>query len=359
MTVLDDLRRDPRVWKEAESLKNAGYDVSIIGVRGKDLPHYEKIIGIEVFRCFAGWHSRVSPLFYTVFALPRAVAVRSKVYHSHDLSTLLVGYIGAKINNAKLIYDSHELCVEMSHGIKKSIWRLLEQILIKQCNFVLTVNKSIAKELATRYNTKMPTILLNAAPYKKLAKKKNNYPYRIVYEGIYAKDRSLDKIIEAAPYIRNGILVFIGEGTEERSLKKLCDKLKVNERVRFLRPIPREKLISFISSCDIGLAIYSKDSLNNFYATPNKLFEYIMAGIPIIGSNFPEMKNIIEGEGIGLTVDPDNPVEIASSINKLIEDEFRYNEMQKNLERARQKYNWEREEKKLIELYNKCLRKPS
>ncbi|HID94310.1 MAG TPA: glycosyltransferase [bacterium (Candidatus Stahlbacteria)] len=359
MTVLDDLRRDPRVWKEAESLRNAGYDVSIIGVRGKGLPHYEKRIGIEVFRCFAGWHSKASPLFYTVFALPRAVAIRPHVYHSHDLSTLLVGYIGAKINNTKLIYDSHELCVEMSHGIKKSIWRLLEQTLIKQCNFVLTVNGGIAKELANRYNTKMPTVLLNAAPYKKLTREKKNYPYRIVYEGIYTKDRNLDKIIEAALYIRDGILVFVGEGTEEHSLKKLRDKLRVNEKVNFFKPIPREELIPFISSCDIGLAIYSKNSLNNFYATPNKLFEYIMAGIPIIGSNFPEMRNIIEGEGIGLTVNPDNPMEIASSINKLIEDESLYNKMQKNLEQARQKYNWEREEKKLIELYRKCLRKPS
>jgi len=359
MTVLDDLRRDPRVWKEVASLRNAGYDVSIIGVKGKGLPNYEKKVGIEVFRCFAGWHSRASPLFYTIFATPRAVAIKPQIYHSHDLSTLLVGFIGAKINNAKLIYDSHELCVEMSHGIKKVMWRLLEQILIKQCNFVLTVNESIAKELANRYNAKMPTVLLNAVPYKKLPKKKKNSPYRIVYEGIYAKDRNLDKIVEAVLHIRNGVLVFIGEGAEEHSLKKLRDKLEINEKVSFLKPIPREELIPFISSCDIGLAIYSKNSLNNFYATPNKLFEYIMAGIPIIGSNFPEMKNIIEGEGIGLTVDPDNPKEIASCINKLIEDKSLYDKMQKKLERARQKYNWEREEKKLVELYRKCLRKPS
>lgn len=359
MTVLNDLRRDPRVWKEAESLRNAGYNISIIGAHGKGLPHHEIKAGIEVFRCFAGWHSKASFLFYTIFALPRAVAIKPHVYHSHDLSTLLIGCIGAKINSAKLIYDSHELCVEMSHGIKKVMWRLLEQILIKRCNFILTVNESIAKELVIRYNIRMPTILLNAAPYKKLPTKKKNHPYRIVYAGIYKKDRNLDKIVGAAPYIRNGVVVFIGEGDEEHLLKKLRDKLKVGKKISFLNPIPMEDLIPFLASCDIGLAIYANNSLNNFYATPNKLFEYIMAGIPIIGSNFPEMKNIIEGEGIGFTADPDNPREIASSINKLIEDKFLYNEMRKKMERARQKYNWEREEKKLIELYKKCLRKSS
>lgn len=357
MTVLNDLRRDPRVWKEAKSLRDAGYNVSIIGIKGKGLPQHEIKSGIEIFRCFAGWHSRANPLFYTIFALPRAVAIKPHVYHSHDLITLLIGFIGAKINSAKLIYDSHELCVEMSRGIKRILWKLLEQILIKRCDFILTVNESIAKELVTRYNIRMPKILLNAAPYKRLPKKKKNYPYRIVYAGIYKKDRNLDKIVEVAPYIKNGVIVFIGEGDEERSLKKLRDKLKVNEKISFLNPIPMEDLIPFLASCDIGLAIYPKNSLNNFYATPNKLFEYIMAGIPIIGSNFPEMKNIIEGEGIGFTVNPDNPKEIASSINKLIEDESLYSEMPKKMERVRQKYNWKKEEKKLIDLYRKCLRK--
>ncbi len=348
MTVMSEPQSDPRVWKEVISLSKEGYEISIIGMSPKLKTQNSKLKNIKILIV----PEKKNVIGYFFFALPRAISLKADIYHSHDLNTLLVGFIASKFNKSTLIYDSHELCVEMSSGFKKIIWRLMESFLIRGVNYTITVNESIASELSHRYKIKKPLVIMNCAPHlnSPTPKLSNSQPI-ILYEGAYMKDRNLTNIIKSAMYIKKGVIIFIGSGEIEQELKSLTKKLGVEKKIRFVEKVSYKDIMKFIYKCDIGLSIYPKTSLNNYYATPNKLFEYISAGIPVIGSNFPEMKRIIEGNNIGIVVNPDSSEEIGEAINRITSDKKLYEDMKKNIEKVKKIYNWENEVKKLIGLY--------
>jgi len=116
--------------------------------------------------------------------------------------------------------------------------------------------------------------------------------------------------------------------------------------------VPYNELVPFTASADIGILLYRNDCRNNYYCAPNKLFEYLMMGLPIIAANYPGMLPIVEGEGVGLCVDPESPGEIAAAVNRLAADPDRRKQMRENgLEVSKSRYNWEIESAPLLQLY--------
>jgi glycosyltransferase involved in cell wall biosynthesis len=390
MFVYNNCRHDARVLKEAKTLAEAGHDVRIIAVLDEDTQPYEERDGFTILRVdtslprkrpvsaesrrrSSGLLRRLLLKTYRAFALLRYYRhalriVKSEpgdIYHCHDLTTLPVGYVAKRGHGGRLVYDAHELTTELAYisRLEKAGWRVLERFLIGRANEVIATGTYRADYLAKRYKIAAPTIILNCPPLpaaqahnqalrEKLGLTDDTVPV-ILYQGGFIGGRGLDNLVLAAAYLDKGVLVLMGWGELEAELKSLVEKKGLERRVYFTEPIAPERVVYYCMSASVGVVIALRTSLNNYYATPNKLYEYINAGLPVVSSNFPALKEVVEAYGLGYTFNPEEPESIAMAINLVLADEQRYDTMRKNALGAARIFNWENESRKLLEIYRR------
>lgn len=290
------------------------------------------------------------------------------IYHSHDLNTLPIGYISRRRTCGKLVYDSHELFTELHYirRVDKSIFRFLERHLIHRADAVIIPNEFAAEELAKRYGIGLPVVVRNCPPLATQSDKGRNSSLRkslglddtvpiIVHVGIFSKSRGSEKLVSATPILNQGVVVFLGwgAGAEEGELQDLVKQRGLEDRVLFVPPVAPDEVVGYISSAQVGVVLFLNVSLNHYYVTPNKLWECMNAGLPVIGSDFPALKSIIEGYHFGKTCNPEDPEDIAAAINWVLSDKKRYDGMRRNALKAAKIFNWENESKKLMEVYRR------
>lgn len=292
----------------------------------------------------------------------------SDIYHGHDLHTVPTAYKTAKLTNAKVVYDAHELYTEMSvlNPLEKRFYTLIERKYAPKVDHLITVNESIAKELVDRYKLKTkPSIIFNCPEVdnniiltetdvlrSKLSLKDEDKI--VLYQGGFSVNRGLFNLIKAAQYISDDAkVVYMGWGKIESELKATVKKLNLEHKVIFTPGVPQNELLNHSKSADVGVIPYQFVGLNNYYTSPNKLFEYLNAKVPIAGSNFPELKRVIDKYNVGYTFDPENPKSIAAAINKVIDDKDLNQKLKENTILAAKDFTWEKEEKKLISIYEK------
>jgi len=288
------------------------------------------------------------------------------VYHSHDLTTLPIGYIAKRRTGGKLVYDSHELFTELHYvrRVERLRFRLLERRLIHRADAVITVNEFIAEELSKRYGIGLPGVVMNCPPIATQGDEQYSSSLReslgldgtvpiIVHVGILSRARGSEKLISAVPFLNHGVIVFLGWGAEESNLKELVMQRGLEDRVLFAPPVAPDQVVGHISSAQAGVILPLNVSLNHYYATPNKLWECMSAGLPVVGSNFPALKAIVEGYRLGRTCNSEDPEDIAAAINWVLADKERYEKMRKNALEAAKIFNWENETEKLLEVYRR------
>ena len=287
------------------------------------------------------------------------------VYHSHDLSALPAGYLSRRRTRGNLIYDSHELFTQLHYvgRIEKLLLRLLERHLIRRTDGVVTVNELLASELVRRYDSRLNVVVVrNCPPALKEGSERSRGSLRerlgldksvpiVVHVGIFSRERGSVKLVQAARLFSQGVLVFLGWGAEESALQELVRQEGLEGRVFFIPPVAPDQVVAFISSAQLGVIAALNVSLNHYYATPNKLWECIGAGLPVVSSNFPALKEIVEGYRLGCTFDPEYPRDIANAVNYVLSDQTRYEEMKRNALQAAKTFNWEAESLKLLKLY--------
>jgi glycosyltransferase involved in cell wall biosynthesis len=181
----------------------------------------------------------------------------------------------------------------------------------------------------------------------------------LLFEGRIDINRGIEEGIRSLRYLSNCSLVILGFGPDLfiSSLKRLTEKEGLSDRVYFFGAVPFDEVTRIAMSADIGLILLQNAGLNFYYASPNKLFDFMAAGLPVVASKFPDLKKYIEGYKIGITCDAMNPREIADAINYILSDENRYNEMKRNALEAAKIFNWGNESKKLVALYEELSRK--
>ena len=287
----------------------------------------------------------------------------AQAFHAHDLNTLPVAWLASRLWQGYLVYDSHELYTEISslNRFSKQAYRLLERLLIGRADKVITVNQSIARILEQRYRIALPSVVMNCPESKgrvagstRFIRDKLGLDPRIpiiLYQGGYSPNRGLENLVAAMGLVENGVLVFMGWGPLENKLRRLADGLALGTKVFFIEPVPPAQVLAWTSSADLGVIPFRKVGLNNYYATPNKLFEYSNAGVPVVASDFPEMAKIIRQFNLGRTFDPDNPARIAAAIEQVLADPASRAAMGRNALEAARRYNWEHEGCKLIKIY--------
>ena len=306
------------------------------------------------------------PLIFAEFAARACAAVfRSKpdLVVAVDLDTLVPAWIAARLRRAKLVYYTLELYTDTAYMPLKFLWRFIERSLIGKADLVIACEPNRARILQERYGLETtPLTVLNVShrePDRDRTTLIQDYlgemgvqPARIaLYHGLIASERGADSLLEAAKLIDPGALVFLLGPIDpiyDKELRARIDKEGLEGRVVIHPMVRPQELSGFVLSADVGLAILMNDCLNSYYCAPTKLYGYLAAGLPVVTSDFPGLKEVVEEERVGLCVDPDDPVAIANAINRLLADDGLRAEMARNARRVSlEKYCYEVEGKKL------------
>lgn len=368
--VFNNFTNDSRVQKEANSLSKNGYNVQVIAHKDPTTLAEEKTENYNILRVSfldrktAGIISKIKAYLGFIKQSVR-IAKQSTALHCNDLNTLPISFIIKTFYNRdiKVIYDAHEYETETNglKGIKKQLTRIGEKLLIKHTDKIITVSESIAKAYSELYPKKAtPSIVLNCPPYlasdkKDLFRTAFNIPKSatiFLYQGGLSKGRGIEVILDAFAKSNNpdNVIVFMGYGELQSHIE---EKAKGKENIFIHEAVAPSVLLGYTSSADFGISTIENTCLSYYYCLPNKMFEYIMAEIPLIVSNLPEMEKIVTENKIGVVMKENSPnglltaIEEANSCNK--------EEMKQNLLGLKEIYNWEEQEKVLLETYNSVI----
>jgi glycosyltransferase involved in cell wall biosynthesis len=363
VSVINDLVTDQRVHRTCLTLKECGYEVLLVGRKmRKSLPM--PIRPYSTKRMHLLFETGIP--FYAEYQFRLFFVLlfnRSTLLFSNDLDTLLPNYIVLKLKRKSLIYDSHEYFTGvpelMAHPAKQRIWQRLEKMLIPKLKYMFTVNESIAGLYNSEFGTEVK-VMRNLPLKKKLpvkvSRKDLGLPEEkniILLQGAGINiDRGVEEAIQAMQYIDNALLLIIGGGDAITGLKTLVNELQLNDKIRFISKLPFEELVQYTIQADIGLTLDKDTNINYRYSLPNKLFDYIHAGIPILASPLIEIKKIIEQYKVGECIESHEPTELARRIQSMLADRTKLNLYKENTHRAKEELCWDNEKKILVEVVN-------
>jgi glycosyltransferase involved in cell wall biosynthesis len=359
---------DGRIFhKEAMSLAKAGYDVTLIarhtkeevvgGVRILPLPHAKNRL------------QRVTKVMRRLHRL--AIRENADVYHFHDPELMIVGLL-LKLRGKRVIWDAHEHYPNsildkyyISRPLRRLISRsfdLFERAVIRFFDYVIYTTPLVGARYATM---KVRTGRVENYPITELSRMPPRQPQeKIVYLGGMSRIRGLLEVVEGLaevvkkhPRWKLCLVGACNPASFEGEIRDLAKKLGVEVNVEFIAWVPYDEKEKLSSQASMGVITYLPYS-NNTSCLPNKLFDYLLVGLPVIASNFPLYREVVEGSHCGLIVDPSQPAAIARAMAYLIEHPDEARRMGENGRRAvLEKYNWETESKELLRIYDEVLGK--
>ncbi|MEJ8835224.1 glycosyltransferase [Ramlibacter sp. AN1133] len=391
-----DRQIDRRTLLEADSLEAAGWQVTIIALPHDDpaaaddrrvvrlggaLPVARREGGVlrlyrlvrrllpmgsrpmRALKAFA-WRYLISQEeFYEHLYAPAIAAYPAEVFVAQDLPMLPVALRAARVHGGKVVYDSHELFAEQEFSAReKKVWRAIEGRLVGQCDAVVTVNPSIARELEQRYALPRVHVIHNAERARPDAPRTRRFHEALglsdqalvlLMQGGLSAGRHLEELVAAMAQVRHPRvhLVLLGDGTLGERLRQQVVARGLSARVHLMPAVPQRELLVWTEAADAGVIPYQATCLNNYYCTPNKLFEFIAAGIPVLASDLPEIRRFVAGHGIGQVSDLGDVGAIARAIDRFFADAARLDGWRESAARARTEVNWDVEGRKVVELF--------
>jgi glycosyltransferase involved in cell wall biosynthesis len=382
MHVQGPARTDVRVMREATALVEAGFAVEIIDiVSDPSLPLEEEMSGVQVKHIiWPAWS--VSTRFKLWFLVKAArmivqslvllIRVQTDIYHAHDEGALPACSIAAWLRRKPLVFDAHELPFEQRvHKRWPRLQALAKRVIaliVPRCAGVITVSPPIVREITTQYHPKSIALVRNIPAYQYAVKGTRLHQalgldpqVRVaLYQGVLHSSRGLEYIVQAARFLAPGIIIaLMGSGSKKTlaDLESLIVSEGVIDRVKLLPAVPYGELLTWTASADLGLIVYDpSDSLNVLMCLPNKLFEYVMAGVPVLASQLPAVGEILTTYEVGRIVASLTPQAVGEGINSLLTDEAALALMHENaLQAAQQELCWEHERAHLLLLYSRVV----
>lgn len=358
ISVTNDLVTDQRVKRSIEVFLEKGYDVCFVGRKLKNSLEIDRIYETVRFKLwfnkgflfYANYNIRL--FFFLLFR-------RFDLYLSNDLDTLLPNSIIARWRAKPLIYDSHEyfLGVPEIQGrpIVKAVWRWIEKRCLPKVDAFITVNQSIKNLYEKDYGIRA-TVIRNISDSNKpsslssrsqLGLPEDKFIFINQGAGINV-DRGMEEFLEALKVLDDCVLLLVGKGDVYELLKAKAQQMGISDRVIFVSPKPYLDMLQYTFNADCGLSLDKGSNPNYQFSLPNKLFDYIKAGIPVLSSNVIEVKNLVEHYRIGEVVENHNPNTIADSARRIMvksKDHFK-----PGLEKAAKENSWELERQSLDKL---------
>lgn len=356
LSVTNDLESDQRLHKVCSTLIDSNYSVLLIGRKLSQSKNIQRNYPTKRFKL---WFSK-GPLFYLNYNCRLFIFLLFHKYDlavANDLDTLSANYLAAKLKGKPLLYDSHELFTEVPELLHrpfvKKIWEKLEVLMLPKIQFSYTVSSKVADFYERKYGIKMR--LVRNFPILKTEPLVSEKQDAIIYQGALNVDRGLEELIESMVELPELELWIAGSGDVEDELKNKVKQLKLEEQIKFLGRLSFEELAKTTSKAKIGVSLEKKEALNYQYALPNKVFDYIHAGIPVLFSDLEEVKQVVERYEIGEVLISHDPKEIALQLKKMILSE-KYATWVKNCRIAALELNWQNEKENLMLLVKTALK---
>jgi len=362
-------RLDPRVTRSANALLEAGFQLYVVDVESEyTRPREETIQGMHVR------HIRKPQwLFPTRFpmrllrslekfcySLCYLLQTPADIYHAHNDNALLACFIVALLRRKPLIFEAHEMplyVLEHAHRLVATVITIIFKAIVQRCAGIIVVSPPIVQEVQKHYSISNIALVRNIPPYRSVTKSNHLRAYlglsattRIVlYQGNIQPDRCLDKLVQATKFLSTDIVVVLmgkSVGTTATELTTLARQEGRIKQLKILPPVPPDELLEWTASADIGMIMSSPDySMNTRVFLPNKLFEYMMAGLPVLTSPLIAVEEILHTYDVGrvlVSLEPTDRCTLAS--------------MSKNALRASaQEFCWQKEKLQLIRLYYQIL----
>jgi len=365
-SVINCICFDQRVQKIAGTVEKLGCDVTIIGRHlgdccDKDLVPFRTMRFRMIFRrgflLYASYNIRL--FFYLLFH-------KYDLLVANDLDTLLPNFLVSKLKRLPLVYDSHEYFTGVpelnNKPFRKWIWKSMERSIFQHLKHVMTVNGSIATQYENEYGIR-PEIVRNLSRsatditgYTRKELGINESDMLLIFQGAGINiDRGGEELVEALCRTDNVTLLIAGSGDVMSGLKEKAESLNLTGRIRFIPKMSWEELMRFTKASDAGLTLDKDTNLNYRFILPNKLFDYISAGIPVISSNRIEVSKIISENNCGIIIPSVTPAEISKAIIELRDDRKLMNKLRQNSVKASESLNWESESRKVTEFYKIIL----
>ena len=305
---------------------------------------------------------------FTLRGFARAWREKGDLYEAHDLPTLLPMALAAALRRKPLVYYAHELYPEMHKRVTfAGAWKRLERFLVPHADLVVTPEPNRSEIYAREYGARRtPLAVMNCPPYREpivstklhdaLGERGVRARTIVLYQGLFDDSRCIEELVAAAGLFDDGVvLVLMGSG-----FQKWKDPAKVvgaSEHIVVLPRVDYHQLPLYTASADIGVLLYRNDCRNNYYCAPNKVHEYMMMGLPMVTVDFPGIRSLVEKEGIGLCVDPENPDAIARAVNLFARDKDLYaGTKSRCLRAARERYAWEFEFETIRKAYSQLFK---
>lgn len=363
VSVINDLVTDNRVNRNCRALVESGYDVLLVGRKlpaSLPLPKWPFSAKRMKLLFISG------PAFYLSFnwrLFWLLLFKKTDLLFANDLDTLLPNYLVSKIKRIPLIYDSHELFCEVpelqSSPLKQKLWLMLERFIVPRLKHCMTVNDSIAKIFETKYGSPF-TVVRNISDADKDFKPKSRAdlgidPHKamLIMQGAGINiDRGAEELIDAMVFVEEAVLYIIGGGDVWPVLERKVMEKNLQDRVRLIGKLPRQQLLNYTHNADVGLSIDKDTNLNYHFSLPNKLFDYIQAGTPVLASRLPELERIITGYNIGGFIENHQAKSIADAVRAMLDKE-KQKEWRKNMLKANAELNWVNEKQKLMTLISR------
>lgn len=361
VAVSNDLSTDQRVNRTCHSLVHQGYKVLLVGRKKQDsVP-----MGI---RPYTTHRMRLmfqrGPLFYLFFNLRLFLFLffrRANLIVSNDLDTLWACRWASRMKGVPLWYDTHEIFCEVpelsSSGWKKKVWERLERSIFPKLKYISTVNQSIASYYEKKYGKRLKVIrnIPSITPpavvksRKELGMPEKQHILILQGSGINIQ-RGAEELVDAMKWTEGVMLYIIGSGDVIPELKRRARGLE--KKIQFLPKMPFPDLMQYTLNADAGLTLDKDTNLNYRFSLPNKIFDYIRCGIPVIASSLPEIDRVYAEFRIGAQIPSHDPEKIAATIMNFFQEPGSLLIAKAEVKKAMMEYTWEKEERVIVELLN-------
>jgi glycosyltransferase involved in cell wall biosynthesis len=366
VSVTNDLSTDQRVDKVCNTLLTMGFNVTLVGRRKTDSSSLEER-AYETHRMRLLWEK--GPLFYAEYNLRLffyLLTINTDLLVSNDLDTLLPNFLISRIRKIPLVYDSHEYYTETPELVNRPtvqrVWKTIERRIFPKLTDVITVNRSIARLYEKEYNVKVNVVrniprlveIQSTETRSSLGLPVDKHIVLMQGAGINIQ-RGAEEALEAMQYLTDCVLLIIGGGDVLDILKEKARVPNLKDKVFFIPKQSYKRLGEYTANADIGLTIDKDTNLNYRFSLPNKLFDYIHSGLPVLASRLPEISRIVEKYAVGSFIENHEPRHIAEKIKSMLADTNKMAEYKANALVAAKELNWQNEEKVLINIYQKYV----
>lgn len=351
-----DLITDQRVSKVCNSLMANGYQVFLLGRAKKS----SQTMATRDYQCkrFKLWFNKgflfyanlnIRLFFFLLFNKANALL-------ANDLDTLPANYLVSKIKAIPLVYDSHEYFTEVpeleNRPRIKNIWERIESIILPNLRYGYTVSHKIAVAYKEKYGLTLR--LVRNFPIYQPQELVSNKQQVLLYQGALNMGRGLEELIESMQYVVAAKLWLVGAGDIENDLKQKSKELGLEHKIEFLGRLEPKELKSITMKAKLGVSLEKQLGLNYTYALPNKIFDYIHAGTPVLYASLEEVVTTLEGYQVGQELVSHHPKQLAQQLNEML-NSTNYDDWLSDCHKAAKIFNWQKEEPNLLAIFEHAL----